>query len=114
MERGQRCEHGILWPHECRDCEGDAMNTPDRTIPFYACEHGIPGGCHKDASKNDRIDIDARRFDRLCKEHALLLEALHSGIATLEQFVKLGRIPENNQGLREMRAALAECEEGPK
>lgn len=19
-ERGQRCEHGILWPHECRDC----------------------------------------------------------------------------------------------
>jgi hypothetical protein len=43
-----------------------------------------------------------------------LVEALHSGIASLEQFVKLGRIPENNQGLREMRAALAECEEGPK
>jgi hypothetical protein len=43
-----------------------------------------------------------------------LVEALHSGIASLEQFVALGRIPENNQGLREMRAILAECEEGPK
>ena len=84
----------------------------DRTVPFYACEHGIPGGCHKDAKpESDRIDIDARCFDRLCKEHALLLAALRSGIASLEQFVALGRIPENNQGLREMRAVLAECEE---
>jgi len=35
-----------------------------------------------------------------------LVSALRSGIDSLGQFVKLGRIPENNQGLRDMRALL--------
>lgn len=48
---------------------------------------------------------------RLAQERGKLIEALRSGIASLEQFVKLGRIPENNQGLREMRAALRACGE---
>ena len=48
---------------------------------------------------------------RRANAHQNLVEALRSGIASLDQFVKLGRIPENNQGLREMRAALAEYEE---
>lgn len=23
-----------------------AAHTPGRTVPYYACEHGIPGGCN--------------------------------------------------------------------
>lgn len=26
----------------------EAKQTQERTVPFYACEHGVPGGCSKD------------------------------------------------------------------
>lgn len=58
------------------------------------------------AKVQEAMPYSAER-DRLRAENAELREALESGIASLEQFVKLGRIPENNQGLRDMRAALA-------
>ena len=28
-KKGQRCEHGILWPHECKDClNGESSRSP--------------------------------------------------------------------------------------
>lgn len=41
-----------------------------------------------------------------CNAHAPMVAALKSGIASLEQLVAINRIPPNNAGLRDMRAAL--------
>lgn len=48
---------------------------------------------------------------RRANSYPKLVEALREGIASLEQFVALNRIPENNKGLREMRALLRELGE---
>lgn len=55
-----------------------------------------------------RAEEDVRR---LVEDRRKLVEALKSGIASLEQFVKIDRIPANNQGLRDMRVALSELGE---
>lgn len=44
-----------------------------------------------------------------CTINADLLAALKSAAATLEQLVKIDRLPENNKGLRDVRAALAKA-----
>lgn len=31
-----RCRHGVLFPHECRECEADA--TPEEIAAFMAAE----------------------------------------------------------------------------
>ena len=41
-----------------------------------------------------------------------LLAALHSAKESLKQLVTIGRIPANNAGLRDVRAALAKAETG--
>lgn len=54
---------------------------------------------------------DGEHIVRCVNAHDELVAALRSATASLEQFVKLGRIPENNQGLREARAALAKVQQ---
>ena|SRR3990167_1040407 len=49
---------------------------------------------------------DVRFIAHAANAYPQLVSALRSGIDSLGQFVKLGRIPENNQGLRDMRALL--------
>jgi len=49
---------------------------------------------------------DADYLTHAANAYPQLVSALRSGIDSLGQFVKLGRIPENNQGLRDMRALL--------
>lgn len=56
------------------------------------------GGLHVDEQ-----DANARL---ICAAPALLA-ALHSAAESLEQLVKIARIPANNKGLRDARAAIA-------
>lgn len=44
---------------------------------------------------------------RCVNAHDTLVAALESGISAIESLVSLGRVPANNAGLRDMRAALA-------
>lgn len=55
------------------------------------------------------VHLSQEEVVALLDEREDLIAALRSGIASMEQLVKIGRIPENMQGLRDMRAALAKA-----
>lgn len=83
---------------------------------FYAeCEQERAEAdlAHEEA---DEIAKDFAKFDealQLLSADALLtadmLAALQSAAASIEQLVKLNRIPANNKGLRDARAAIAKA-----
>lgn len=59
-----------------------------------------------DEERQKLVPTDAEMVSLLRLEQKILVEAIREGIATLNQFVKLNRIPENSKGMREMKAAL--------
>jgi hypothetical protein len=68
--------------------------------------HELYGGC---ADKGCLPVVEQATVDALLARTRELREALCSGIESMEQLHRLGRLPagENNKGLRDMRAALA-------
>jgi hypothetical protein len=56
-------------------------------------------------------DKDAAYIAHAANAYPKLVEALRSGIMSLEAFVAIDRIPANNAGLRDMRALLRELGE---
>lgn len=54
-------------------------------------------------------EADAAFIVRACNSHYELLAALESAAESIEQLVKVGRIPANNAGLRDARAAIAKA-----
>lgn len=54
----------------------------------------------------DNGEANAAFIVRAVNAHDALVSAIESGIASLEQLVNVGRIPANNAGLRDLRAAL--------
>lgn len=64
--------------------------------------YDVPG----DPERKARAEADAL----LVGASTEMLEALKSAVVSLEQLVKLNRIPANNKGLRDARAAIAKAE----
>src|SRR5689334_20852949 len=66
-------------------------------------------------SKNSEAEaLERAKHIVLCvNAHDALVEALTEAVASFEQLVKLGRIPENMKGLRVARAALAKAKAQP-
>ncbi len=57
----------------------------------------------------EMLEADAAFIVLACNSHYELLAALESAAESIEQLVKVGRIPANNAGLRDARAAIAKA-----
>ena len=57
-------------------------------------------------------EANAKRIALALECHDDMLEALYSAVASIEQLVRLNRIPANNKGLRDARAAISKATGG--
>jgi hypothetical protein len=69
---------------------------------------GTPARCEAEDDNAAAIRVNDANA-RLIAAAPELLAALQSAVASLEQLVKINRIPANNKGLRDARDALAKA-----